>query len=333
LVQPPPENYQAYLEELGQKLNALEILTDKATGIDDRLDILAHLQIEQLRLLKSSILAQPNLITGIPPYNTRRFSLDTARPEPGDEVSIPGNSIIAYTNGTLEDIYIRLDNPTRDAVHLYEFNPYYHSLGFGQFYLETTTQPGKYLRLLVLRGLPGNVVGNLAVNIVAQDLAQIAVDIATQTLSNLSVNITAQDLAELVIKIAAQTVGIYLQPEWAATEGIDKNFYGEAANIASKSAGGGAYTVPAGKTLYLVGMTFFLYGAAAADRDLLQIGVGALINGTDNIWLATVGGNGGGNITFPKPIVLVGGKLLYYYCYNFSNHLANLGISTWGYEV
>ena len=73
----PPESYQAYLEELGQKLNAFERLTDKATGIDDRLDILAHLQIEQLRLFKSSVLAQPQLGAGLPAYNIRKFLLDT----------------------------------------------------------------------------------------------------------------------------------------------------------------------------------------------------------------------------------------------------------------
>ncbi|GAI84220.1 unnamed protein product, partial [marine sediment metagenome] len=49
-------------------------------------------------------------------YNVRRYPLDTARLEPGKRVDLPGDSLTAYTNGTLAGCYIRLESPSADAI-------------------------------------------------------------------------------------------------------------------------------------------------------------------------------------------------------------------------
>ncbi len=84
-------------------------------------------------------------------YNVRRYPLDTARPEPGERVDLPGDSLTAYTNGTLAGCYIRLESPSADAIPLNEFNPYKYTKGWKRFYLETPAQSGKYLRLHIGR--------------------------------------------------------------------------------------------------------------------------------------------------------------------------------------
>jgi len=173
----------------------------------------------------------------------------------------------------------------------------------------------------------------LGVNIKAQDLANLKVDVAAQTLSELGVNITAQDLSELVIKIAAQTVGVYLQPEWAAKEGVDKNITVWENNVAAGSGTTGYYTVPSGKTLFICGASFKIHAYLAADRDLNQMGALRLRDNTAGIELCFLGGNGGAGTTFPKPLVFNEGTELYYGAYNYSDHSCNLCLTVWGYEI
>lgn len=84
-------------------------------------------------------------------YNVRKYPLDTARPEPGERIDLPGDSLTAYTNGTLAGCYIRLESPSADAIPLNEFNPYRYTKGWKRFYLETPAQSGKYLRLHIGR--------------------------------------------------------------------------------------------------------------------------------------------------------------------------------------
>ncbi|GAI66830.1 unnamed protein product [marine sediment metagenome] len=84
-------------------------------------------------------------------YSVRKYLLDTARVEPGERVDLPGDSLTAYTNGTLAGCYIRLDSPSADAIPLNEFNPYRYTKEWERFYLETPVQAGKYLRLHIGR--------------------------------------------------------------------------------------------------------------------------------------------------------------------------------------
>lgn len=85
----------------------------------------------------------------LPPYNIRKFLLDSARTD--EEINIPGDSITAYTDGTLVGTFIKFDDPTNDAIPLHEFNPYYYPAKFDRLYLTHTQQIGKYLRLHIGR--------------------------------------------------------------------------------------------------------------------------------------------------------------------------------------
>lgn len=170
-------------------------------------------------------------------------------------------------------------------------------------------------------------------DIIAQTIGNVAVNIAAQTLATLGINITAQDLAELIIKINAQAVGIYLQPEWAALQGKDKNFRATGTNKATGTGTLFTYTVPDGKTLYVCGVSFYLYATTEGDRDLNQIGFARLINDTTSIRLASLGGNGGNGLVFPKPIVVPENEKLDGESLNGSNHNCNMDMTAWGYEI
>jgi len=180
----------------------------------------------------------------------------------------------------------------------------------------------------------------LEIDIVAQSVGNIAIDIAAQSIGNLNVNIAASAVTMNVavsgtanINITAQTVALANQAEWAAQKGagVNKTAFGE-----EVATGGNAYTshtVATGKTLYICGLSFYIFATAPADGDKNQIGYAYLRNHTDNKELAYIGGNGGGGITFPKPIELVAGKVLRAYVVNWSNHVCDIGVSTWGYEL
>ena len=171
------------------------------------------------------------------------------------------------------------------------------------------------------------------VNIVAQTLANLSVDIAAQTLEALGINITAQDLAELIIKINAQAVGIYIQPEWAGKEGIDKNFYGWDDDLAYEAVIYVAYTVPAGKQLYITALGLACYASVAANADANQMCRGFIYNQSTTTVLFAVGGNGGATIVLPKPIVIESGKTVWFVIANCANHTCDVFISASGYEV
>lgn len=146
--------YEEYEQELAKNLTWLERLADGASGLDERIDITNRLLIEMLKTLGLGLQIQlppPAPVHPLVPYNVRMFLLNTARSEPGERIEIPGDSITAYTDGTLVGCYIRLDSPTNDAVPLSEFNPYYYPAKFKEIWLETTVQVGKYLRLHIGR--------------------------------------------------------------------------------------------------------------------------------------------------------------------------------------
>lgn len=163
----------------------------------------------------------------------------------------------------------------------------------------------------------------LNVDIVAQTLAQINVDIIAQTVGNLAVNITAQDLAQLVIKIAAQTVGVYLQPEWTALQGTDKNMAATAAGASGALTLVLTYTVPTGKTLYINQWGFNVQAAA---------GVIGLLYSTATP-LVYSGGYSGNAHSLPKPVAVAAGGIARIYCIQYSSGAATMGASLGGYEL
>lgn len=135
------------------------------------------------------------------------------------------------------------------------------------------------------------------------------------------------------IDIKTQSVSIKNQAEWSALAGTDKNFSLNGINEPSGEVIHGSYTVTTGKTLYICGLSFYIYAYAAANGELNQIGCAFLNNYTNTTDLAYIGGNGGGSITFPKPIPLEADKVLRYYVGNESNHNCTMGVTAWGYEV
>jgi len=291
-----PDSYEEYVAELEKRLNKFERFSDKATGIDDRLDLLAKIQIEQLRFLKSSNSYRPGPATGAPSYSVKMFPLDEAREDV--EVGASGNSITAYTDGDISGCSIRLDNLVNDAIPLSEFRCYIPS-GFQKFWLQTDAQPGKYLRLKIDRG---------------------------SSLDN-------YNLDRPVHIETIQKVGLYLQPEWAAKEGTDKNLLAEADDVPTTLSTYVTYNVPAVKTLVITHFGFAISAEIAADRDNNQIGGAWIRNETDSETLASIGGNGGGAFILPKPAIIPGGKQFRATVQNRSNHNCVILVSAHGYEL
>lgn len=89
----------------------------------------------------------------LPPYNVRKFELDTAKTTADpEEVDLPGDALTFYTNGDKSGIQFALDSPTNDWITVGEFgNPYSYPATFERFYLAWTAQAGRYLRVHIGR--------------------------------------------------------------------------------------------------------------------------------------------------------------------------------------
>ncbi len=146
----------------------------------------------------------------------------------------------------------------------------------------------------------------------------------------LNINIAAQT-ANININVSAQTVGVYLQPEYAAKTGVDKNFLGIATNQAYGGGGNVNYTVTAGKTLYISSLGFRIGANNAADADKNQIGYALLNIGGSTV--CSFGGNGGGGQTLSKPYVATSGQAVILNVTNLANHTCDIVVYANGYEV
>ncbi len=128
---------------------------------------------------------------------------------------------------------------------------------------------------------------------------------------------------------------MYLKPEWAAKEGIDKSFTNSGNDIPTEIAIANAYVVPAGKELRVVQGAFMAYGSVAATRDLNQMcflritRVRAGVT-TDPFFQ---GGNGGGPMHLPEPLVFIAADAVTFAEYNGANHDCDLGFYIGAYEV
>lgn len=128
---------------------ALAAILDDTYAIKTGMDNLALVLSEFVKVLSP----KPPAFPGMPPYNVVKLLLDTARPPNNlEEINLPGDTMTFYTDGTLEGVFIRFDSPTNDPVPIAEFgNPYHYWANFQKFYVQSTSQPGRYLRIHVGR--------------------------------------------------------------------------------------------------------------------------------------------------------------------------------------
>lgn len=80
-------------------------------------------------------------------YETREYSLSSARTD--EEIRVDGDFIHAWTDGTLDGIYVRLNHPTQSKLYFTRRNPI--TTPFTRFFLTHTAQSGKTLDLMIGR--------------------------------------------------------------------------------------------------------------------------------------------------------------------------------------
>ena len=142
----------------------------------------------------------------------------------------------------------------------------------------------------------------------------------------------AASAATVSINIIAQNVGVYLQPEYAAKTGVDKNFVLNTIVLANADSYT-SYTVTAGKTLYITQVAALGWAELYALSELQQHCAVWLQNQTSGVLSIQVGGNGGGWFSFGKPIKFTTGQIMRLYASNHANHSLNMTVQAWGYEI
>ena len=178
------------------------------------------------------------------------------------------------------------------------------------------------------------------VQLVGSDI-KVPIDIQAQFIT-LDINIKAADaqvnvniaasVVELDIDITAQHIGVFLQPEWAGLQGEDKNFYFYTP-VAAGGYGMLDYSVTNGKTLYICGIAFGIHTQELSDYDHFLYLFGTIRDNTAGVRFANLGGVGGAEATFPKPIVIPENHVMRIYLYNFTNLACYVGATCWGYEI
>lgn len=161
----------------------------------------------------------------------------------------------------------------------------------------------------------------------------VEVDIKAQSIESLAIDISAQSIGNLAISVVAQSVGVYLQPEWAAKENQDKNFYASASNQARNGSAAIEYTVPAGKTLFLCGVGGGSSSYLAADYDHFLYVMLSIGDATDEEVLARFGGLGGLAVPLNKPLTFPAGHEVEIKIFNYANVNCDLEVTAWGYEI
>lgn len=147
------------------------------------------------------------------------------------------------------------------------------------------------------------------------------------------VDIIAQSVALLAaqIDILSQSVGIYLQPEWAALQAIDKTLLASGTTKGFHQFASVTYTPTAPKALYITAIGFNSQIENAADYDHpAHVQVAIFVGGSVAL---TIGGESGGAIVLPKPIVVDGGVQLIGTVLNNSNIDCAISATIMGYEV
>ena len=142
-----------YREYLNTHISRVESVSSKFSGLDERLDYQNIILTEMLNTMsralgggKPDFLQQQQRI--LPPYNLQKILLDTATTD--KEISIPGDYLAFYTDGSMSGIAFKVDDPTHDSINILEFS--YYIGHFEKIYLTWTAQASKYLRVFVGRG-------------------------------------------------------------------------------------------------------------------------------------------------------------------------------------
>jgi len=148
----------------------------------------------------------------------------------------------------------------------------------------------------------------------------------------LNVNITASAVT-INMDIKAQSVAIKSQGEWSPQAGQQKYVTFAFTSLASGTESYSAYTVPAGKTLYVTHMGYTVFASAATDRDYIQTSWARIQNATAATDLAYIGGNGGNGLSFPTPLKVNAGSSIRIYVGNGATRNVH-GWGSWGgYEI
>jgi hypothetical protein len=126
---------------------------------------------------------------------------------------------------------------------------------------------------------------------------------------------------------------VYLVPEWSALKAADKDFFSYAGDMPHGDGPLISYTVPAGKTLYIMQIAWFSCASTIGDYELNQMCSSLIYNATTGTYYMKIGGNAGGSFVLGKPIVVPGGEEIQIYCTNESGHTTDAYITAQGYEV
>lgn len=165
----------------------------------------------------------------------------------------------------------------------------------------------------------------LDIDIVAQTVGNIAIDLAAQSIGNIEVDIKAQTVGDITIDIDAQSVGVYLQPEWTALQGTDKNLFGSGSVNATTWDSLIDYTVTAGKTFYATQFGVTIEAQGAGVHGYIRVGA------TDI--LCAVGGIQGASQTLAKPVVVSAGVHIFGRVLNCSAGASTIRCTIQGYEI
>jgi hypothetical protein len=160
------------------------------------------------------------------------------------------------------------------------------------------------------------------------------VDIVAQTVGSIAIDISAQTIGNLAISVSAQSVGVYLQPEWAAKAGIDKDFQGEMDFAAGYLNTYVVYTVPAGKAFLVnqVGLIDMIYVGQQTYAPPLSLSLAEYYGGF-YYWKAGASGAGGGVSNLVKPAYFTAGHEVRIRLGNASNVAVRLCYFISGYEI
>jgi len=354
---------------VGDKLSWFERLIDDSTSFDERQNITNLLLMEILKesSQKGDLTTHPTIpyIKGV----VKEFDLTTARLDPGEPFDAVGYGITAITDGSLDGIIVRINNQGSDPITLAEVNPFPYPPGFTQLFLENTAQAGKYLKLYI--GSPNAIASieltsvTFAIDLVAQTLGNLSIDIAAQSIENidinintaaimmpvdiqcvyvmmpvdiqgqyvtLDINIKAQDVT-INMDIEAQSVGIYLQPEWAALQGTDKNFESGWTNLAFGEYAYVTYSVPEGKTFYICGISGGLRPSAAGNAEKMLFGTLDVYDTGSGLFAPHIGILGGGSIVLSKPKVVAATKVVQFSLTSYAADTVVGNVTGWGYEL
>lgn len=131
----------------------------------------------------------------------------------------------------------------------------------------------------------------------------------------------------------SQFVGVYLQPEWTALKGTDKNFRIYKNNVVFGDGDSLDYPVPHGKTLFITGHSFMGNATVAKDADNPYPLYSILLDATIPTTLVGQAGVSGGGMTFPKPIVIPQDHTFRLYVVHLGRYEAHISATAWGYEI